>query len=502
MVETIIVCLMVGFFALQTLCLSYLLAMSIYYVTLILKYRSTRGPDPEPARLYSYDELPSITVQLPVFNEGILAERCLQGACALEYPDDRLQIQFIDDSDDTTTTEIAQKTIGKLRLQRPGLDIQYLSRGNRADFKAGALSYGSTQATGEFMAIFDADFLIPPDFLLQTVHFFTDEKIGVVQARWDYYNRNASILTKLQAERLDTHQMFEQTARYNSGRIAIFHGTAGIWRARTLQEVGGWSCISEVEDAELTIKAALAGWKIIYLNHLRVFSELPESILSYLRQQMRWKRGWTRLTWHYTRSILNDARTPLYARLDLLQRIHTCWGPASALLMTLGALPYFLVAAHFNLSLFAIALYLSSLLVSLVTRHLEQKTLQEDPMYKPEKRRHPLLRWVPLNYMMALGTGWAMAQSTIEGLRHECVWEVTSKGTGLSGTPSQVPAGLQRRLPLFAFGIMAMGVLSLILIWASFATAHPIAALFYVMLTFGCGWVSWLMISENKQALL
>ena len=493
--------LMAGFFALQTLCLFYLLGMSIYYVTLILKYRSTRGPDPEPGRRFNHHELPAITVQLPVYNEGVLAERCLRGACELDYPDDRLQVQLIDDSDDITSTKIAQKAIEKLRLERPGLDIQYLSRENRSDFKAGALKLGTAHASGEFLAIFDADFRIPRDFLMRTVHFFTDEKIGVVQARWDYYNRNASTLTKLQADRLDTHQMFEQTARSKSGRIAIFHGTAGIWRAKALEEAGGWNCISEVEDAELTIRSAMAGWKTIYLDHLRVPSELPESMEGYLRQQMRWKRGWTRLTWHYTRSILNDANTPLLVRFDLLQRIHTCWGPTCALLMTLGALPYFLVSAHFNVSFFAIAIYLTSLLISLVTRHLEQKTLQEDPMYRPGEQRNFLLSWVPLGYMMALGTGWAMTQATMEGLRKERVWEVTPKQTGSGDSPSRVPAGPRWKLPSFALGVVVVGVLSLVLIWASVATHHPIAAMFYVMLTFGCVWVSWLMVSENRQVL-
>lgn len=486
-----------AFFALEAACVSFLLTMALYQLELIVRYRRTRGPDPQPARRFPPQALPRVTIQLPVYNEGTLAERCLRAAAALEYPLDRLEIQFLDDSDDGVTTEIAVRAIEAVRRERPELAIEYIRRRDRSGFKAGALKLGTSRARGELLAIFDADFLIPKDFLTRTIHYFTDPAVGAVQARWGYLNRNDTLFTRLQATKLDAHQMFEQTARERSDRPAIFHGTAGVWRAEALEEAGGWNCVSEVEDVELSIRSALAGRRMVYLDHLRVPSELPGDVNAFLRQQMRWKRGWTRVVRHYSGMILRS-RAPLRLRLDLLQRIHLSWGPAGALLMTLGALPFFLAAQHLGLMILGTALYGSTLLVSLATRYLEEKTLREDPELAPSPRPPFWLRWMPLGYLMGLGTSWALTQATFEGFGKDQVWEVTPKSGTTSGSSGH-QVGVQRgRLPGYAVGTLAVGVAGLVLMGLSFAVGHLLAGLFYVMLTVGCGWIGLSLVRDLR----
>lgn len=487
-----------GFFmAVIALCVVFLLAMSTYQVLLMVQYRRLRGPDPEPTDRFAEADLPRVTVQLPVYNEGQLAERILRHAAALDYPRDRLQVQFLNDSTEPETTRIALETIATLRQEQPDLEITYHHRDSREGFKAGALLNGAADARGEFHAIFDADFLIPPDYLRRTVHYFKDPHVALVQARWDYTNRNATLLTRLQAVKLDSHQMFEQTARARSSLPVIFHGTAGVWRAAAIEQVGGWDCFSEVEDVEVSVRSLTRGWRFIYLDHLRIASELPVTLQGYLRQQMRWKRGWTRLALNYTGMIF-QGRMPVASRLDLLQRIHMTWGPAGALIMTLGALPFFIVAARFGLILPAVLLYMSGLVLSLVGRMLEERTLREDPMFSKTEPLPPWLRFLPLGYLMGLGTGWALTQATFEGLMPGRVWEVTPKsGASRAGANPSKKAGLP---PLYTLGTLGIGLAAIILAALSIVFDHPLAMIFYGMLIMGSGWIGLGLLREHRPS--
>ncbi|MEM6257091.1 MAG: glycosyltransferase [Planctomycetota bacterium] len=497
--------LSVAIYTVVTAFVIYLLLMALFQLRLLLKYRKLRGPDPEPVARYDEDELPVVTVQLPVYNEGHLAEQCLDAAAGLDYPHDRLQIQYLDDSDDGVTSTIAIDKIHQLRKDNPGLEIQHLVRGDRTGFKAGALRYGTERARGELLAIFDADFKIPADFLRKTVHYFKDDGIGAVQARWSYYNRFDSVFTALQANKLDMHQMTEQTARSRSGAPPIFHGTAGIWHAETLEAAGGWNCMSEVEDVEITIRSTLAGRKMVYLDHLRVASELPDTVNGFLRQQMRWKRGWTRVTLHYTRMILNG-KAPLATRFDLLQRVHLSWGPVGALMMTLGVLPYFKAAAYIGLWIPATALYVACLLQSLLFRHLENKTLAEDPAEKADQRppvELPIwLRYAPFGYLMNLGTAWALTQATFEGFRAGQVWEVTPKSGTTAGSAGHGVGRARGKLPWYVRGTLIVGLMGLGLFAACVVLGHYLAAFFYLMLVVGCAWIGLALVSELKPRLL
>ncbi len=474
------------FVVIVTAVIGYLLAMASYNLFLVFVYRATRGPDPAPAARFDEADLPRVTVQLPVYNEGVLADRCLRLAAGLDYPPHKLEIQYLDDSDDGETSTLARNAIEELRRQHPAIQFDLYARADRKDFKAGALKVGTERARGEFLAIFDADFMIPPDFLRRTIHYFTDPGVGAVQARWDYLNEGKSLFTRLQANKLDSHQMFEQTARQRLGLPAIFHGTAGVWRAQALAEAGGWNCISEVEDVEITIRATLAGWRIIYLDHFRLFSELPETVNGFLRQQMRWKRGWTRVTAHYTARILG-ADAPWRTKFDLLMRIHLTWGPIGALIMILAVLPYFSIAEKYGFALLAAALYTAGLAVSLVTWHFEQKTLTEDPQARAPLLLPRIISYLPLNYLLfSMGTLWALNQATFEGFFGKPVWEVTPKSGTTENSAGHAAANRRGGLPVYAIGTLLLGAgLTILSLWFG----NFLAAAFYAMLAIGSGFV-------------
>jgi len=250
---------------------------------LFLKHRN-RQPQP----LSTFEELPRVTVQLPIFNEMYVVERLLDSVAALQYPRELLQVQVLDDSTDETTA-IAQKRVDALRAA--GLRIELIHRTDRTGFKAGALSNGLTTCEGEFILILDADFVPAPDMLLKTIHYFTDPKVGMIQTRWGHLNRTYSLLTRVQAMFLDGHLLLEQTARSRSGRFFNFNGTAGLWRRTCIDQAGGWQHDTLTEDLDLSYRAQLKGWRFVFLPDLVTPAELPVDMNGFKSQQHRWTKG-------------------------------------------------------------------------------------------------------------------------------------------------------------------------------------------------------------------
>ena len=242
--------------------------------------------------MLSPDALPRITVQLPIFNERNVVERLINAACELDWPRDRLQIQVLDDSTDDTA-ELARALASRWAAR--GLTVEVHHRTERAGFKAGALAEGLKHATGELIAIFDADFVPRPDFLRALVPYFdlgaAAPEIGMVQARWGHLNEGASLLTALTATLLDGHFIVEHTARNRAGLFFNFNGTAGVWRADAIRAGGGWQHDTVTEDLDLSYRAQLAGWRFVYLRDLVVPSELPSTMRAYKNQQHRWAKG-------------------------------------------------------------------------------------------------------------------------------------------------------------------------------------------------------------------
>ena len=258
------------------------------YWMVYLYYKHKKNKTTEPASHFQFDDLPRVTVQLPIFNEQYVVDRLLDAVCRLDYPKGKLDIQLLDDSTDETV-EVARLLVD--RYAALGYPVAYLHRDNREGFKAGALAEGLKTAKGEFVAIFDADFVPPPDFLLKCIHHFTDPKVGMVQTRWTHINRNYSVLTEVEAILLDGHFVLEHSARARSGVYFNFNGTAGMWRRSAIDEAGGWEHDTLTEDTDLSYRAQLKGWKFLYLQDVECPAELPVEMTAFKTQQARWAKG-------------------------------------------------------------------------------------------------------------------------------------------------------------------------------------------------------------------
>ena len=267
--------------------LFFLASYGIHRYVLVYKYyKNKKNAVTEPSHRFS--ELPRVTVQLPIFNEQFVVDRLVETVCRLQYPREKLDIQVLDDSTDETV-DVARAVVE--RYAALGYDISYHYRHNRQGFKAGALEAGLRTAKGEFIAIFDADFLPPEDWLLRIIHHFTDPQIGMVQTRWTHINRNYSFLTEVESILLDGHFVLEHGARARSNVFFNFNGTAGMWRRQAIEDAGGWEHDTLTEDTDLSYRAQLKGWKFIYRQDVECPAEVPIEMTAFKVQQARWAKG-------------------------------------------------------------------------------------------------------------------------------------------------------------------------------------------------------------------
>jgi cellulose synthase/poly-beta-1,6-N-acetylglucosamine synthase-like glycosyltransferase len=351
---------------------------------------------------------PRVTVQLPIYNERYVIRRLLKAVCALDYPRERLEIQVLDDSTDDTVG-IARALV--TQYQEHGLNVVHIRRDSRKGFKAGALKEGMEQARGEFLAIFDADFVPPPDFLRKTIPYFCDPKVGMVQARWDHINPDYSLITRAQAIGIDGHFSIEQGARAWAGLFLNFNGTAGIWRRQAIMDAGGWQADTLTEDMDLSYRAQLAGWQLKYVSDVPCPAELPVQIAAFKSQQFRWAKGSTQTARKIIPALLK-ARCSWFAKYQaILHMTHYSIHPLMVATIILS-LPLIHLQKHqpvswilvtaFVLFIFATcgpsAIYVSS-----------QRVLYPDWRSK--------VRWIPL--LTLIGTGIAVnnSRAVIEGLR-------------------------------------------------------------------------------------
>jgi cellulose synthase/poly-beta-1,6-N-acetylglucosamine synthase-like glycosyltransferase len=256
------------------------------YALVFMYYRGRRNKTVEPAS--RFNELPRITVQLPIYNEQFVVDRLVEAVCKIEYPREKLDIQVLDDSTDETV-KVASAVVE--RYAALGHPITYIHRTNREGFKAGALANGLLTAKGELVAIFDADFIPSEDWLMRVVHYFSDSKIGMVQTRWTHLNRDYSFLTEVEAILLDGHFILEHGGRARSNVFFNFNGTAGIWRRQTIEDAGGWQHDTLTEDTDLSYRAQLKGWKFKYVQDIECPAELPIEMTAFKVQQARWAKG-------------------------------------------------------------------------------------------------------------------------------------------------------------------------------------------------------------------
>jgi cellulose synthase/poly-beta-1,6-N-acetylglucosamine synthase-like glycosyltransferase len=268
---------------------------------------------PQPKKnLPRLTEWPPVTIQLPIYNEKYMVKRLLQAVRRMDYPSNRLQVQVLDDSTDETT-ELVSQLVEEYKAS--GMNIQLIHRPNRQGYKAGALSYGLPQATGELIAIFDADFIPESDWLKKTVPLFQEERLGCLQTRWGHTNRNYNSLTQVEALGIDGHFIVEQTVRSENNLFLNFNGTAGLWRRACIEDAGGWEWDTLTEDLDLSYRAQLRGWRIGYVPDIVVPAELPALVEAYKKQQFRWAKGSIQVARKTLWKVLKESNLPWYVRV-------------------------------------------------------------------------------------------------------------------------------------------------------------------------------------------
>ncbi len=283
----------------------------LHRLSMVIRWFRYRKFEPKPIK--TFDTLPKVTVQIPLYNERLVAKRIVDTIVLLDYPADCLQIQIVDDSTDDTSSLIAERVS---HYKKQGINIEHVQRTNRIGFKAGALKEAMDTASGEFIAIFDADFIPSPDTLLKSIHHFTQPDMAMVQLRWEHLNRRSSLLTKTQAIMLDAHFALEQQVRCASNMLFNFNGTAGIWRTTAIIDAGHWSADTLTEDLDLSYRAQLAGWKMQYLNQVTCPGELPADMNAFKTQQYRWAKGGVQV-------MMKMLKTVWKAKISLAKKIES-----------------------------------------------------------------------------------------------------------------------------------------------------------------------------------
>ena len=378
-----------------------------YRIKQVIDFWRYRKFLPEPAARYSAEDLPVITVQLPLFNELYVVERLLKAVTAIDYPQEKLEIQVLDDSTDETV-KVAEAVVARYAEQ--GFDIHYIHRSDRTGFKAGALENGNKSAKGELLAIFDADFVPKPDCLRKLVDFFTDPLVGCAQMRWAHINGDYNLLTRLQTIMLDGHFVVEQTTRNRTGGFFNFNGTAGIWRRKAIEMSGGWQHDTLTEDTDLSFRAQLMGWKFVYLLDEESPAEIPVEINAFKAQQRRWAKGVMQVGLKlYPRIWL--APLPLRVKLEMFFRLT---GNISYPLMIIASFLQFpLLLVRYNQPFYHLmVLDLPLLFFSSISVVLFYGTA----VWYLDEKRMPRLLHLPLVMALGIGLAFSNARAVIEAL--------------------------------------------------------------------------------------
>ncbi len=382
--------------------------LSLYalHVTLLLVlYFRHRHDPPPPLPLLRDGDAPVVTVQLPLRNEGTMTLRLLEAVAAFDWPREALQIQVLDDSDDGTTALLAEAV---RRLQREGVEVELLHRERPCGFKAGAMAAAMPRVRGDFIALFDADFLPPGDFLRRTVpYFLTDSRLGMVQTRWKHRNAERNLITRVQAMLLDAHFAIEQVARNRSGLLINFNGTAGVWRKAAILDAGGWQDDTLTEDLDLSYRAQLRGWRALYLEGVTASAELPPLLSAFQQQQYRWAKGSAQVLRKLALPILRSPRLTPFQKGMALFHLSGYFTQVLFLGLMLLLLPMLLWSPRLPslATLFGMLLSVPPLLY----------LVAQVALYRDWPRR---LLVYPLTMLIGTGLAWGNSLAWFDGLLH------------------------------------------------------------------------------------
>jgi len=463
----------------------------VHRSALLLAYLRHRRERSLPSGRFEETGLPLVTVQLPMFNEMFVADRLIDAASRIDYPADRLEIQVLDDSTDATSS-IARARCEALRAQ--GLDVVYLHREDRHGYKAGALEAGMEVAKGNFILIFDADFVPGPGIVRELIQFFTDPAVGMVQARWAHLNQDRSLLTRCQAMLLDGHFVIEHSARNRSGRFFNFNGTAGMWRKSAIIDAGGWQHDTITEDMDLSYRAQLAGWRFVYAPQLSAPAELPSEMNSFKGQQYRWAKGSVQTARKLLGTILS-APVSRQVKAEAVFHLTNNFAYLFLLVLALLQLPNMLIRRqleHPELLMLDVPMFLAtcgSVAAFYVVAHHD--------LYGG---RWGAIKRLPV--MMALGIGLSInnGRAAIEGLFGRDVEFVRTPKRGVLDAGAKLPAkGYRGRWPWhntveLVFALYCTASLLIAIATQSWASV-PFLLLF-------CAGFSWVGLASLREALL
>lgn len=353
-------------------------------------------------------DLPRVTVQLPVYNELYVVERLIDAVARLKYPREKFDIQVLDDSSDETVVIIAAK-VAEHRQQ--GVDIEHIRRPERTGFKAGALAYGTEFAKGEFLAIFDADFIPDPGFLLKTIPHFNDPAVAIVQTRWEHLNEDFSLITQLQAFGLNAHFIVEQSGRYAAGFLANFNGTGGVWRKIAIADAGGWQSDTLTEDLDLSYRAQLRGWKFVYRQDIGSPAELPVAMNAMKSQQYRWMKGAAECARKLFVQVLRTPGVSLGAKIHAFYHLFSSATFILVLLLGVMSVPLIYIRSRhpeWECAFFVINLFQFNLLILILFYGV--------PFWLLEKENKAKLAWYfPLYSSLMMGLSLHNSIAVIEG---------------------------------------------------------------------------------------
>jgi len=474
----------------------YLIALTIlgiygahrgHLLMLYLRHRKNVTP---PVREFEEDELPTITIQLPMFNEMYVAERLLEGVAAIDYPRHLVEIQVLDDSTDETV-QIARAKVDEL-CER-GFDAVYIHRTDRTGYKAGALENGLKTAKGELIAVFDADFVPEADVLRKLIDHFTDDNVGMVQARWGHLNRDYSLLTKCQSMMLDGHFVIEHIARNRSGRFFNFNGTAGMWRKATIIDAGGWQHDTVTEDMDLSFRAQMKGWRFVYVPEAIAPAELPCEMNSFKTQQFRWAKGSAQTTKKLLGTVLK-ADIPFKVKLEVIFHLTNNFAYLFLVVLALLQLPNMMLRRHMDhpeLLLLDVPLFAATC-GSICVFYLVTHRALYDNLWEAVKR-------LPL--MMALGIGLSInnARAVVEGLFGNDLTFVRTPKHGVSTTRDEwKKKKYKARWPIHSLVELLFGLYFVVTIGLAIYTGSWVTIPFLVLFMVGFLYVGSLSLYQAR----
>ncbi|MGD0675703.1 MAG: cellulose synthase family protein [Polyangiaceae bacterium] len=441
-------------------------------------------PPLSPSRMVEGSTLPHVTVQLPLYNESTVVHRLLETVSKIEYPRDKLEIQVLDDSTDETT-ELARRSVDGLRAA--GLDIVLMHRVDRIGYKAGALEAGLRVAKGELVALFDADFVPPPDFLRAVIPHFDDADVAMVQTRWVHLNRSHSILTRVAALMLDGHHLIENRVRAGAGWLFNFAGTGGIWRKRAIESAGGWQHDTLTEDLDLSYRAQLMGWRFVYREDIVTPAELPEEVSAFRAQQFRWATGTVQTQRKLLRRVLRS-HLSFGARTEAFFHLTPHFAYPLTMLLSVILLPLVLLLPATNsLTVFAIDIPLFfGTTGSLAVFYAMAERAQG-------RRARDALIIVPALIGMGVGLTPLVTRALVRGYR--------SMAGEFVRTPKKGSAGASRYRSSLSVPIAEslLCVVSLASTIASIHSGHFVATPFAALFTAGYGYMAGAMLLEQMD---